>query len=327
MEEINQSSKRNIGIIIAILLIIFIFHLFLLLLIFYFDTHQLNKAEPVKQKLIQILPNKPLKKQEKSKTVQTPNTQTEFPSVKQKSGIPIFSDHEKNELQKNIEERTPKSLDKLEELFKDKALDSSKEKKLAKSKNLNPSTIQEKQVVQEKIDEIKMQDKLDSSIKAGEKLENETTPPKLKKRSIMSYDDSAKPILPASFVEGFLNVPEGGQHAYTFLSDKNLNKTNFKTVCYIDKVFTFMQNSWNVNKQKIKNHKAVATNIGISLVLNEDGKIISLEKTYPSPYQEIDDIVLETIKNAAPYPPIPKHLNKEIFKIDTTIHVTLGYKY
>lgn len=92
---------------------------------------------------------------------------------------------------------------------------------------------------------------------------------------------------------------------------------------YIQKIHQFMQTAYLVKYPsigfKILN-SPLTMQIGIKI--DKNGKIISTRKLLSSGSQEIDDFILsEVIPYSGPFPPIPKHLNIEVFEYNPIIYI------
>ncbi len=186
------------------------------------------------------------------------------------------------------------------------------------------------QKVEHPLDEFK-QKELDKNLQRKKEEIAQTTTETLKqgikgkqKKGIMNklFADKRKKIVPgiASFIgpegEDLINRP----------GDENLKPTeeDFKKASYINKVTYLIQSAWKIKQSKFPSSFMNST-MGVSITIDKSGKILNLEKTKSTGYKNLDDLMMETIEFAAPFPPIPKHLKQDIFIYNPMIYIYMQY--
>lgn len=125
-------------------------------------------------------------------------------------------------------------------------------------------------------------------------------------------------------MQGFLGDSLTSEYAFSHKSKSNNNNVSpeqFKTLSYINKIHTNIQSAWNVKKHKLKGNENINTFINFSLIIDKNGNINSLELLSSTGIAGLDDLIVETIKFAAPFSKIPKHFNKETFELAPTYYI------
>lgn len=120
--------------------------------------------------------------------------------------------------------------------------------------------------------------------------------------------------------------PQGNSFLERDGEDKIPSLKELKYLSYQKKVDETLMNSWRiVRSQRLFRAQPLqmAQPISISFEINEDGSLAHLAMVTSSGDKEFDRLVVESIKQAAPFPPIPKHLGIKRYKpVGGTYRVT-----
>jgi hypothetical protein len=312
MDEIKVKYRQTI-LTIAFFVIAILLHLLILLLILIFSGNSNTEKdifhkETQKEKLIPILMDSPSSKteQEQEPKKQQENIDSfELPKAKSKAGA------------LNIDGNTQKAEIKDFEL---------------KIKEENKEELAQNEDIPEQENLIQNEESLNNTINNAIENINSDLLNQLKafrqekkiqkRRSIMGDPDLKRPIFPKEAMQGLMGLSPHGEYTFTYNSPNAINNPrSLKNASYVNKIFSFMQSAWFIKRNELKIRSNTRTTIGIFLTLDKNGQIINLSKTRSSGIQEIDDIVMATIKYAAPYPPIPDHLNKDTFDFPATLEI------
>ena len=202
-----------------------------------------------------------------------------------------------------------------------------KSKKIKKIKKEESKVIQEKkdEEIKKQIEEIrKKQEMLAKAqqeqpapqtvkIKATGRAQKDKSPIKTPRKSIIA--------MTKGFVE---NLKDKGNDWLERKGDDNKRPSfeELKYLSYEQKVQWNLQNSWKQNfayrpYQKILKGKAI-----VEFVILQNGDVTDVNVLNSSGNPEIDQIIINSIKLAAPFPPLPQHFGTNNYKTGRIFHVT-----
>lgn len=160
--------------------------------------------------------------------------------------------------------------------------------------------------------------------KAATAVSNKTkTVTKKKMPLILKRETSSAPKL-KNVIEGFTKfMNEEGNNAHLERRGSNNGTLNFeeaKLISYFNKIIEFFKSAQETYPEFLiqaitnyarKNPFALKLQTYFKLVISNDGKLKSISIVEKSGVPEYDDFLSAQFQHAAPYPPVPKHLNKD----------------
>lgn len=158
-------------------------------------------------------------------------------------------------------------------------------------------------------------------VEIDKKTKNKVRPKRPTRKWILAKEH--KTILP-TITSGLLGGSLGND-PINWKGNDNLvpDLEQMRQASYIQKIHQFMQTAYLVKYPaigfKILN-SPLTMQIGIKI--DKNGKIISTKKLLSSGSEEVDSFILsEVIPYSGPFPPIPKHLNLEVFEYNPIIYI------
>ncbi len=176
--------------------------------------------------------------------------------------------------------------------------------------------ISEKQKIKPKNDFVS-----NTSTQIDKNLKNKTRPKRPTRRWILAKEHKA--ILP-TVTSGLLGESLGNDPINWKGNDSLIpDLEQMRQASYIQKIHQFMQTAYIVKYPSVHFHIAnPPLTMQISIKIDKNGKIISAKKLLSSGSEEIDDFVIDkVIPYAGPFPPIPKHLNLEVFEYNPIMYI------
>ena len=189
-------------------------------------------------------------------------------------------------------------------------------KKLAQKKTLNKSLLDKIQKIKEKQAQLASLEKQKKELKKQIKRRQ---PKKKKKRNIIA--------MTRGFIE---NIKHKGNDWLERKGDDNKRPSfeELKYLSYEQRINWQLQSSWKRHFARGANAKLLQGKAIIDFTLDAHGNIIKLQLLQSSGHKELDDVILESTKRAAPFPPLPKHFNSPTYSTGRIIHVqarTFGF--
>lgn len=96
-----------------------------------------------------------------------------------------------------------------------------------------------------------------------------------------------------------------------------------KFLSYEAKINWALQASWKQNIEHSEKHKPIPGTVDVAFVIDARGIPQNITIMQSSGMQELDQTIVHNIKNAAPFPPIPEHLNMAEYPVRRSIRVYL----
>ncbi len=94
-----------------------------------------------------------------------------------------------------------------------------------------------------------------------------------------------------------------------------------KYLSYEQHVSWQLQSSWKRNFEFGTGSRCLEGTACVAFALNEQGNLLESQIIQSSGDKQLDSMILQNIKNAAPFPPLPKHFNTNVYKTSRRIHV------
>gem|GEM_PF-3556916 len=130
-----------------------------------------------------------------------------------------------------------------------------------------------------------------------------------------------------ALTKGFIEKLSGESGTDLVDRDGDPNKRptfeELKFLSYEAKINWALQASWKQNIERSQRHKAVPGTVDVAFVINAQGIPQNITIMQSSGMPELDDTIVYNIKNAAPFPPIPEHLNMAEYPVRRSIRVYL----
>lgn len=126
----------------------------------------------------------------------------------------------------------------------------------------------------------------------------------------LTFNDIAK---------GFLSsLDEGGHDQIERKGNENIRPDfeEMRILSYQQKLFWYMQNEWKRTNTPLNFPAPPFTATCISITIDKDGVLKKSSIVSSCGIQQLDDIILQGIRNASPYPPLPTFLKKESYTFD-----------
>lgn len=141
---------------------------------------------------------------------------------------------------------------------------------------------------------------------------------------VQQAQDSQKKLTFADLAQGFLDtLNEGGKDWFSRKGDPNKRPDfeEMKYLSYTQKIAWYMQQAWRLNPPVLTQQLPASSTINVIMVLDKEGNLIDLQCTQNTGLAAFDSKVLEGIRAASPYPPLPEHFKREQFTINFGIRV------
>lgn len=130
-----------------------------------------------------------------------------------------------------------------------------------------------------------------------------------------------------ALTKGFVEkmIGENGTDLIDREGDPNKQPTfeELKFLSYEAKINWALQASWKQNIERSDKHKPIPGTVDVSFIIDARGIPQNITILQSSGMQELDQTILHNIKNAAPFPPIPEHLNMAEYPVRRAIRVYL----
>jgi hypothetical protein len=127
------------------------------------------------------------------------------------------------------------------------------------------------------------------------------------------------PLSLAQLTQGFLNhVKDEGKNAVHMLGKKNgvPSDEQIKYERYLQKLSWCLQNSFNINNNRVPQTMTTESTVYVLLALNKDGSLKQCNVTKTSGDPQIDKFTLFIFNDASTsFPPVPKYLPHDPFTI------------
>ena len=96
-----------------------------------------------------------------------------------------------------------------------------------------------------------------------------------------------------------------------------------KFFSYEQRINWQLQASWKHNFERMfdGSNQPLEGRVVVAFSIDEQGNVISSELVQSSGYQMLDKIVLQNVKAASPFPPIPKHFNTKVYNVGRCVRV------
>ncbi|MFC1895003.1 TonB family protein [Candidatus Dependentiae bacterium] len=125
--------------------------------------------------------------------------------------------------------------------------------------------------------------------------------------------------------KGFVdNLKDKGNDWLERKGDDN-KKPSFEELKYLSyeqKIQWQLQSSWKQNFAYRQNKKLLEGKAVVEFIILLDGSVTCVKILQQSGNNEIDHLIIKSIKLAAPFPPLPKHFGKDNYKTGRIFHVT-----
>lgn len=95
--------------------------------------------------------------------------------------------------------------------------------------------------------------------------------------------------------------------------NKRPDLEELKTLSYLKKIAWYLQSSWRTKNYPLEKDPRAIRRLIVALSLDHDGIITDLTTEQSSGSIIADDKIVQGIRNAAPFPPIPQHLRTKPF--------------
>ncbi len=95
-----------------------------------------------------------------------------------------------------------------------------------------------------------------------------------------------------------------------------------KYFSYEQRINWQLQSSWKRNFERNLSPQFTEGKAVVTFSIDAQGNILEPTLLQSSGFQMLDNIILQNLKAAAPFPPLPKHFNTTIYKTARIIHVT-----
>jgi len=119
--------------------------------------------------------------------------------------------------------------------------------------------------------------------------------------------------------KGFLSsLDQGGSDLVEREGNKNIRPDfeEMRILSYQHKLFWYMQNEWNRTNITLNYPPPPFATTGISMTIDKDGNLKKIEVIHSCGIQQLDDAIIQGIRAASPYPPLPNFLNKDSYTFE-----------
>jgi TonB family protein len=130
-----------------------------------------------------------------------------------------------------------------------------------------------------------------------------------------------------AMTKGFIeNLKNKGEDALEKRGDdsKIPSFEELKYLSYEQRVSWQLQSSWKRNYASKSN--VIEGKVGIEFSIDKGGNFLSMKLLQSSGYSDLDSVVMDNIKLAAPFPPLPNHFNVEMYTTRRMIYVS-AYRF
>lgn len=164
------------------------------------------------------------------------------------------------------------------------------------------------------------------------KSEETSLPQKIKKKRVMprqKVPPQKRPISFADLAQGFIeNIKNEGNDWLERQGDPNKrpDQEDLKKISYMQKIIWYMQNEWKIEQDKIEHQITTNLIVTVLITIKQDGHLASVKIVHPSGNAVYDQFMIDGIKRASPYPPVPRYLNTSAFDLELSIYCTQQQK-
>ncbi len=95
-----------------------------------------------------------------------------------------------------------------------------------------------------------------------------------------------------------------------------------KFFSYEQRINWQLQSSWKLSFERNLGNQPMEGKVFVAFTIDEKGQASEIILVQSSGIKNLDKIVLQNIKTASPFPPLPKHFNMKNYKVTRIIHVT-----
>jgi TonB family protein len=145
------------------------------------------------------------------------------------------------------------------------------------------------------------------------------------RKEVPDQEPRKKNIL--ALTKGFVEklTGENGTDLIDRDGDPNKKPTfeELKFLSYEAKINWALQASWKQNIEHSQKHKPIPGTVDVAFVIDARGIPQNITIMQSSGMQDLDQTIVHNIKNAAPFPPIPEHLNMAEYPVRRSIRVYL----
>ena len=189
-------------------------------------------------------------------------------------------------------------------------------------------------VAELKKDEQKTKDEVEKRIKEIEKKQEliAKAPQIQKMQKIRTIGDSQKDKSPITerksiiaMTKGYIeNLKAKGDDWLERKGDDNKRPSleELKYISYEEKINWQLQSAWKQNFEFNPTMKMVTGKAVVDFKINADGSLNTLSLLQTSGNDQLDKIILKSIEFASPFPPLPKHFNKNVYSTGRIIFVS-----
>lgn len=135
----------------------------------------------------------------------------------------------------------------------------------------------------------------------------------------------ARQLTFADLAKGFIQtIKNEGEDFFERKGNENIRPDleEMKLISYKQKVVWFIQNAFRICYDQEPFHPETIVKCCTIMALNDDGTIRNLQLVYSTGVQAFDTYYLQSIKSAAPFPPIPQHIKKPFVFPFTMVYYT-----
>ncbi|MBY0353855.1 TonB family protein [Candidatus Babeliales bacterium] len=178
-----------------------------------------------------------------------------------------------------------------------------------------------KKAQQKLADRIKNIEETQQKVAALEKQKEEFSP--LVKREAAKALPAPKQNIVA-MTRGFLeNLKDKGDDWLERKGDENKMPSfeELKYLSYEQRINWQLQASWKQHFARHFSNRPLQGKVAVEFSINESGALTHANIIQSSGMRELDDIILASVRKAAPFPPLPKHFNKTIYPTARIISV------
>lgn len=123
----------------------------------------------------------------------------------------------------------------------------------------------------------------------------------------------------ADIANGFLDTvrDEGGFDFVSREGDESIRPSyeEMKYLSYHQKVAWHIQNSWRRYMNLVDDKVPDTANISFLLVIDKDGFLKDVRIEQSTGYHSLDQLLLRTVKDAGPFPPLPEHFKTDKYDL------------
>ncbi|MBX9830519.1 TonB family protein [Candidatus Babeliales bacterium] len=178
-----------------------------------------------------------------------------------------------------------------------------------------------KKAQQKLADRIKNIEQTQQKVAALEKPQEEFSP--LVKRETAKALPAPKQNIVA-MTRGFLeNLKDKGDDWLERKGDENKMPSfeELKYLSYEQRINWQLQASWKQHFARHFSTRPLQGKVAVEFSINESGALTHANIIQSSGMRELDDVILASVRKAAPFPPLPKHFNKTVYPTARIISV------